>query len=315
MPTTNYPQGITSFGFPLIGSGGIVGLGNVYFVSSTSSGRGDANGYGTDPSRPFATVAYALTKCTANNDDTIIVAAGHVEAITGAAGWTTISGVQIIGMGRGAKRPTITLGTATTAQIVCSGNNTLFKNIVFDLTGFDAVAVGFMITGTDVHFEDCRIVLASDSTHQATVAVALSTACSRPVFRRCNFYGTTDAGPAHAIKALVAVDGLVVEDCDFTGDFSAAPIGTSSTFHLTNMRVRRNHFAQYNGTAKVILALTASSTGFVTDNRALGTTWATAADFESTGSSVQMLYAENYGYDNSTASLSAVLVPAIGTIA
>lgn len=312
MPTTNFPMGVTSFGFPLIGSGGIVGLGAVFFVNSATGS--DANGYGTDPSRPFATIAYALTKCTANADQTIIVAQGHAEAIIGAAGWTTVSGVQVIGMNRGAKRPTITFGTSTAAQIVCAGNNTLFKNLVFDLTGIDAVVAGFSITGTDVIFEDCRVVIAG-ATNQAAIGVSLDTGVARPVFRRTHFFGTSDAGPAHAVKATVACDGLVVEDCDITGNFSAAPIGTSSTFHLTNMRIKRNHFAQYNGTAKVVLALTTSSTGFVTDNRALGTTWATAADFESGGSSTSMLYAENYGYDNSTASLSAVLVPAVGTIA
>lgn len=311
MPLTNFPQGLTSFGFPLIGSSPVLGLGFVYFVNSATGSN--ASGYGTDPGRPFASIAYALTKCTADHDDTIFVASGHAEAISGAAGWTTVSGVRIIGLARGAKRPTVTFGTSTAAQIVCSGNNVQMENLVFDLTGIDAVVVAFAVTGTDLTVRNCRIVI-SGATNQATRVFTLSGA-SRATFDSCDFFGTSDAGPASAIEAVAATVGLQVLNCNIRGNFSAGPIVATSTFHLTDMLIERNHITNFNGTSKVCFALTTSSTGVMKNNTCLGTTWTTAADVVSGGTNVALRWFQNFGFDDGAGAVSAVLVPAAGTIA
>lgn len=310
MPLTNFPQGLSSFGFPLIGSGPIQSLGNVWFVDSAIGGN--APGYGTDKLRPFATIAYALTKCTANNDDVIFVSDGHTESIAAAAGWTTISGVRIIGLGRGAKRPTITF-TATASQVVASGNNTTLENLVFDLTGIDAVVKAFAVTGTDLTVSNCRFVLSTASA-QAVIGFGLDTGCARPAFLNCEVAGTTDAGPTGFIIASVAVDGLKVIGGKMAGNCSGGVIGTSSTFHLTNVWIDGVFLVQYNGTAKAVIVFTTTSSGYVANCRVGGHTWATAADAFTNGSGAALFFAENYGFDNAGGQVSGVLVPAVGTV-
>lgn len=309
MPLTAFPQGLSSFGFPLLGSGDLRSLGNVWFVDSAIGGN--APGYGTDKSRPFASIAYALTRATANNDDVIIVSDGHAESITGAAGWTAVSGVHIVGMGFGAKRPTITFTTSTAAQIVVSGNNVVFENLVFDLTGVDAVVIGIAVTGTDFIMKNCRVVVAG-ATNQAAIAVDVQGA--RPSFINCDFYGTSDAGPAAAINVGAATNGLSVVGGRITGNYSSGPIAATSTFHATDMYIDRVTIIQYNGTAKAVIVMTTSSTGMVRDCAFGGHTWGSAADAITNGSNAAMFFVNNYGFDNAGGEVSGVLVPAAGTI-
>lgn len=219
MPLTNFPQGLTSFGFPLIGSGPLLALGTVFFVNSATGS--DANGYGTDPSRPFATVAYALTKATANHDDTILVAAGHTESITGAAGWTVIAGVQIIGLGRGVKRPTVTFSTSTAAQIVVSGNNTFIDNFVFDLTGIDAVVAAFSITGSGFRLANSRVII-SGASNQATNAFTITG--DDALFENCYLDASGAAGCASAFLSGGAIKNLQVRGCKIIGEIGRAHV-------------------------------------------------------------------------------------------
>src|SRR5258705_1677161 len=108
-----YPEGfgggVSVRGLPLITSF----AGNVYWVSSSSGSDG---GKGTRE-RPFATLAYAISRCTANQGDVIFVAPGHTETITSATALPfNVAGVTIVGVGAGATRPTFTFTTANTAK-------------------------------------------------------------------------------------------------------------------------------------------------------------------------------------------------------
>src|SRR5216684_1949140 len=119
MPLTSFPQGVQSYGFPLIGSGPYMGAGNVFWVSSLNGT--DASTRGTDPTRPFKTVNFALSKVAAPSGskvggDFIFVLPGHVETISaagsaaspGPTGSVSVNtaGVTIVGLGNGTQRPT-----------------------------------------------------------------------------------------------------------------------------------------------------------------------------------------------------------------
>lgn len=67
---TNFPNGITSFGVPVLGSvGGVPFTGNYYFVDPVNGA--DGNPGTTD--LPLATLYGALAKCTAGNNDVVIL--------------------------------------------------------------------------------------------------------------------------------------------------------------------------------------------------------------------------------------------------
>ena len=89
---SGFPGGVAIQGMPVLNTYG----GNVYWVNS--SGGGDGN-KGTRQ-RPFATLDYAIGRCTANNGDVIMVMPNHAETITGAGGIALdVAGVTVVGMG------------------------------------------------------------------------------------------------------------------------------------------------------------------------------------------------------------------------
>ena len=70
MSLTDYPNGITSFGVPVMPSTTpAVTTGNVFFVDSSTGSDTGASGRSAD--LPFASLDYALGKCTANKGDAI----------------------------------------------------------------------------------------------------------------------------------------------------------------------------------------------------------------------------------------------------
>lgn len=68
---TNFPNGITSFGVPVLGgAGGIPFTGNYYFVDPANGLDGNS---GLAPDEALATLYEAYDKCTAGNNDVVIL--------------------------------------------------------------------------------------------------------------------------------------------------------------------------------------------------------------------------------------------------
>lgn len=125
MAYTNFPDGITSFGIPVFGgSAGGIPLANTYWYVDSSTGSNSYEGTWTNP---FATVAYAMSRASAN--DVIVVKAGHTESITSATTLVcNVAGVRVVGLGAGPARPTFTISTANTATIAVSAANVGWYN-------------------------------------------------------------------------------------------------------------------------------------------------------------------------------------------
>ena len=235
-------------------------FGSVLFVDSVA---GLSTG-GLSPDTAAATLIQAQTLATASNNDVVYVAPGHAESVVGAAGMTfSKAGVSYIGLGVGRNRPTITFSTSTAAQIIVSGANILFKNIVFDFTGVDAIVAAISVTGADVAFEDCDFL-----TNSATAGVVLGilTAATATRFRveRCKFLGpaaNSGTTTTACIKHEVGVDYLI-RDCYFTGKMTQAILNATA---LLRGVIDRNRFVIATGT--VAISVHASSTPFIVDNR------------------------------------------------
>lgn len=70
MSLTNFPNGITSFGVPVLGGvGGIPFTGNYFFVNPAIGADGNEGSV----ELPLATLAGALARCTAGNNDVVIL--------------------------------------------------------------------------------------------------------------------------------------------------------------------------------------------------------------------------------------------------
>lgn len=315
MGLTNFNYGVSSYGVPQVGSGAIPVTSGKYFWVDYSMGT-DASTKGSGPKRDaFKTINYAVSQCSANRGDVILVSVGHTEALaTATALAVNKAGVSIIGLGNGSKRPTITF-TATAATIAVSAADVLIRNIRFDMASgaVDSVDQGITLTGANFTLEDCHIIM-SDATYQADSFISLGAGATDCTIRRCKVRAL-NAGAVQFLVGAAAVSGLTVEGCDIRGNFSSALFVNSSTFHLTDIRIERNTLHQTNGTAKAVYNLTTSSTGFVGWNMTQGTTWTSAADVVTATTSTGLKFFENYGFDDATGAVSGVLVPAAGTLA
>lgn len=121
--------------------------------------RGGSNANKGSYNSPFATVAYALTQCTAARGDVIMVKAGHTETISDATSFAiSTSGVAIIGLGAGALRPTFTLDTANTATVPVSAANCAVKNCIFKANFLSIAACFTVATAANFAVEDCYFV-------------------------------------------------------------------------------------------------------------------------------------------------------------
>ncbi len=234
-------------------------LGNIYFADSVVGSA--TGGYTADV--PSATLIQAQTLATASNDDIVYVGHDHAEAVAAAAAMTfSKAGVTYQGLGQGRLRPTLTWGTGTDAQIIISGANITFKNIVFDFTGFDAVVAAISITGADVAFEDCEFII-STGTNAPVLGILTAATAARLRFERCRFVGpaTSTSTVTACIKHEVGVD-YVIRDCYFTGKMTQAILNATA---LLRGLIEKNDFVIATGT--VAITMHASSTPFIVNNR------------------------------------------------
>lgn len=162
---TNYPNGFANG--VAIRNVPILDLfaGNVFWVNSATGGNGNK---GTRQ-RPFATLNYAIGRCTANNGDIILVAPNHAETITGAGGITAgVAGITIIGLGTYNQRPRFLMDGGTSVSFLVSAADVTVRNCVFAsghadvVTCFDVTAKGFTLEGcefvdnvVDENFKSC----------------------------------------------------------------------------------------------------------------------------------------------------------------
>ena len=87
-------------GIPFLDASGKITTGNQYFVSSDTGA--DSTGNDGSIRRPFATIDYAVGRCSANVGDVIYVMPGHTETVSAAAGINLdVAGISVIGLGAG----------------------------------------------------------------------------------------------------------------------------------------------------------------------------------------------------------------------
>lgn len=238
--------------------------GDIYFVSSATGS--DVAGNGQNPDAPFATLAYALTQCTDDNGDQIYVMPGHAEAVAAAGGITASKkGVTVIGLGTGRKRPTFTLGTATTATIAVSSNNFTLRNVVIDCTGFDAVVAPVTVTASDCTIEGCEFIGAG-AINQATSCITTTAAADRLTVKNCQFRGTSDAGMTAAI-IIVGGDGHVIQDNFFIGAYTSG-VGAiqNVTTACTNALVTGNIIRNLTASCTKAMVFVTGATGHIARN-------------------------------------------------
>lgn len=153
-----FPNGVSIRGIPLQQAYS----GQVYWVNGSSvlppNGIGGSNGNKGTYLQPFATLDYAVGRCTAGRGDIIMVMPSHTETISSATALALdVAGIAIVGLGSGTNRPTFTLDTATTTTVGVTAANISIVNCIFTANFADIVAVFTLGAAVNFALQDCLI--------------------------------------------------------------------------------------------------------------------------------------------------------------
>ncbi len=227
--TSTYPNrflnGITIAGMPVTATN----PGQVFWVNSTSvlpdKGIAGSNGNKGTYLQPFATVAYAITRCKSGRGDIIMCMPGHAETVAAAAGitFTSMTGVTVVGLGRGSMRPTFNF-TATTSTITMASANCSFVNCLFT-GGVDAVVSLIVVSAADCVLQNCEV---RDVTDQMTNGILTTAGATRLKILNHIHNGATGAGTDAAI-AIVGGSGIEITIDRMDGNFAVGGIDVRTT--------------------------------------------------------------------------------------
>ncbi len=262
MPLTNYPQGVSSFGIPLIGSGPILTTGKVLFVNNSHGNASDGN-MGEQPDRPLRSLSAALAKCSPNNGDHIVCGPGHVETITSANNVVIdVAGVSLIGLGRGSGRPTFKFTTSIDAEIKIAAANVLMHNFLFT-GGIDSLQSPLDLTSAA---DDAALIDIEyrDVTGEAWNFLNLAPGADRVLVDGFVYRGSNAAGGGRAIQAM-AVNHLVLRNFWIDGNFSVGGI----VFHNSasaNINIHDGYIRNRNTGDICIVDSVTGSTGRIGPN-------------------------------------------------
>lgn len=206
--------------------------GDVIFVDS-NDGNSGADGSSL---RPFDSIESAFNKSGLSYGDTIVAMPGHAETVSAAGGITAdVAGVRVIGLGEGAKRPTITFSD-TAATIAVSSASITFEGIIV-VPSVDSVVSPFVVSAADVTIgTPDRPVEVRDASASVEFVRGILTTAAADNFKSHLVYKGFTAGNAcvNAIR-LVGVDNAEIY-VDFYGVASTAVVEFETTA-CTNVHV------------------------------------------------------------------------------
>jgi hypothetical protein len=192
MSLTNFPNGITSFGVPVLGTiGGLPFTGNYYFVDPVNGADGNE---GT-PELPLKTLYGALAKCTAGNND-VVVLVGNGSS-TGSARLSTalaqsINSAATTGTLNWNKDATHLIGVAAPTSVAQRARiappTGTYTAATFNSDAF------INVTASGCYFANLS-VFCGFSTGSASM-IAWTDSGSRNAYSNVNIYGMADAASA-----------------------------------------------------------------------------------------------------------------------
>jgi len=253
----------------------------VLFVDSSNTANAldaDDGEHGHSLDKPLATIDYAIGLTTANADDVILVGPGHTETINSATAFALdVASTKVIGLGEGARRPTLTVGLAATAGcvITVSGANTTLKNFNIAITAVDVTRV-ILVNATGVTLENLDIT-ATITSYEAVNVIEDSAAnsCDDLTIKNVNIYAGTAAGCSAGIFLDEVQDNVKIIDCDIDGDFAEAAVNSDAV--LTRVKVK-GCTLKNDQAGDHALQFSAAALGYLIDNIYVTDVDATAVD-------------------------------------
>ena len=215
----------------------LLDAGGRYWVNSATGT--DAANYGQSVDGPFATLAYAIGRTTANQGDKIYVMPGHSETLS-AVITLNKAGVAIIGLGEGADAPEFTINYAGDGLNI-TASDCVVEGLKFKEATAAATA-NINIAAARTRIANCYFDLGANDLDNITVPAA----GAGSTVERCTFRITAN-GPDSAITVEGACDNLAILGNYFDGgsttntwDDAAIDLGSQTP---VNVRIEGNTFA------------------------------------------------------------------------
>lgn len=235
MPTSNYPNGFAN-GLNVRGLNVLnTYAGNVFWVDSVAGSDGNKGTF----DRPFATLDYAVGKCTANNGDMIMLKPGHAETLSAAdAVDIDVAGVSVIGLGTGSLRPTFTMDNAA-GEITIGADNVTLENVIVNAS-VTAVLKGINIEdGVNYStIRGCTFGVDAAGTDEFNHTISMENNNTGTLIEG----NTIDMGIAGAVAAIIMdadTDKTTIRNNVIRGDYSTANIMGDTTLS-TNVLIHDN---------------------------------------------------------------------------
>lgn len=238
--------------------------GQTFYVDSS---KADDTGSGLAPATAKKTLAAAITLCTDNAGDRIIVAPGFSEnvASAGALVFNKI-GVKIIGLGEGTNRPLLQFTSAASATVTVTAANVTLQNFRVKTT-VDELVTCFAVTAAHFTLDGVDLV-DNGATAQMLGFMTLSSAATDCTIRNCKHLQTTAAAGETSWIEFDAAHRLSIEDCRFeivTINTANSHIINGTTAATLNAFFKNVYIYQTAGANAIPLTTFAGSTG-IQDN-------------------------------------------------
>lgn len=188
MGLTNYPNGVSSFGIPVVGGSIPATYGSYFWVDYDNGSDGNS---GKSKSKAWKTVEYALTQMTTNSHDIALLSANSAHALTN---MLTVSKnrIHFIGLDAGyryfGQRARVSLGVTTTATDIgtcqTTGVGTTFQNIKFSNSNTVTQGIYCFVDGGEY-----------------------------TVLRNCELYKDTDLDQTGAAELVANGDSSLYQNC------------------------------------------------------------------------------------------------------
>ena len=245
-----FADGVMIRGLPLT----VAHPGKVFWVSNAAAAELTGQKTGSDGNRgtfndPFATLDYAIGRCTASRGDIIFVKPGHAENIaTATAMALDVAGVAVVGLGVGSLRPTFTLITATTAEIAITAANVSLVNLLIRHNLLDIVrSVSVAAAYANLQYLEFRDL--STILNVLTPIKAISTVDDTDnglSVTNCKWKGLA-TGNLEFIEINANMDNFVAEDNQVVSAGTASPFFLSAgTKVQTALSIKRNYLQNAN---------------------------------------------------------------------
>ena len=277
--------------------------------SNLGTGRGTFN-------LPYATVNYAIGRCSADSGDEVHIKPGHNEGGTAADLFDfTIAGVSVIGHGHGDSRPTFDFDAAGTT-IGVSAANAYLENVILRAS-VNIVTTAITVDGVYAHIHNVEFKDELIGTDEFVDVITTSTVDNSEdglTVTSCK-YLTTSAG----VNSFIALENANRFITIMGNIVSVATAGTAQSFVSqgtaadvqTMITMIGNYYSgqgtDHSGDNASLLGGTGDHTGILTHNR-LGGLDVSGGILVGAGDTC--LKAENY--QSADADLSAALWPVAG---